>query len=380
MNIGFLTSEYPHINTGLSGGIGTSIRSLGIALSKLDQKVTVFVYGQTKDDEFTDEGLLIIQIRNIKFKGLSWFFTRKKIEGVINKHVLERNLQIIEAPDWTGITSFMKLKCPIVIKLHGSDTYFCHFDNRPVKWRNYFVEKKALKDSDACISVSNYTASVTNELFHLKLKPEIIPNGIEINDFTLVPTGDVKNVILYVGTLIRKKGAMELPLIFNEVCKSNNDVELILVGSDSADIKTGSPSTWQLMKQLFTSEAADKVKYLGKQPHNEIANYYKTAEVCVFPSLAEAFPVSWIEAMAMGRAIVASDIGWANEVIENGVSGILVSPYNHEGFAYCILELLDNQKLRNELGRNAGKRVESEFSSRHIALKSLNFYKEICKA
>jgi hypothetical protein len=49
---------------------------------------------------------------------------------------------LVEAPDWTGITSFIDAKCPVVIRLNGSDTYFCHLDQRPVKWNNKFHEKR----------------------------------------------------------------------------------------------------------------------------------------------------------------------------------------------------------------------------------------------
>lgn len=134
MKIAFLTPEYPHNKTGKSGGIGTSIKTLASALVDLGHEVRILVYGQNEDAIFRDENIVIQQIKNIKFKGLSWYLTRKKIEKLI--HYLHQNnqLDIVEAPDWTGITSFIKpQKCPIVIKLHGSDTYFCHLDNRPVK-------------------------------------------------------------------------------------------------------------------------------------------------------------------------------------------------------------------------------------------------------
>ena len=381
MNIGFLTSEYPHSRTGSSGGIGTSIKNLGIALSKLDQKVTVYVYGQANDDEFQDEGLSIVQIRNKKLKGLSWYLTRKKIQGIINKHISERGLQLVEAPDWTGITAFMKLKCPAVIKLHGSDTYFCHLDHRPVKKWNYFLEKLALKNASAHISVSSFTARLTNEIFGLNLRFEIIPNGIHINENYQINHNKSKlgcnHLILYVGTLIRKKGALELPLIFNEVNKINEDVELVLVGNDSADTKTGSPSTWGMMEPLFTPRALMKVRYCGRKPHDEIGEFYNSASVCVFPSFAEAFPVSWIEAMSRGKAIVASDIGWAREVIEDGISGILCNPVDHKLYSKYILEILNSKELQSELGEKAKERIMQNFTAEITASKTLNCYKRV---
>jgi len=382
MNIGFLTSEYPHNKTGASGGIGTSIKNLAAALIKLDNKVTVFIYGQAIDNEFLDGRVNIVQIRNIKFKGLSWYLTRKKIQNILNRHITEKGLQIVEAPDWTGITAFMKLNCPVVIKLHGSDTYFCRLDKRPVKFHNYFLEKQALKKADAYISVSVFAAEITNEVFNLGLPCEIIPNGISLpaaegsfdNDLT-----DNNRKILYAGTLIRKKGVLDLPLIFNEVNKSCKSAELVIVGGDTPDIKTGSISTWKLMKSLFSEEAFKRVRYLGKIPNERMNEYYSTASVCVFPSYAEAFPVTWLEAMAMGRAVVASDIGWAHEIIEDGVSGILCNPSEHKKFAGHIIDILNDNKLKTSLGNSARSRVKENFSEEIIVEKTIDFYKKVAE-
>jgi hypothetical protein len=77
--------------------------------------------------------MVIQRIKNVKIKGLSWFYS-KKTERIINQ-LQNRQIDLVEAPDWTGITSFISPKCPIVIRLNGSDTYFCNLDYRMVKWK-----------------------------------------------------------------------------------------------------------------------------------------------------------------------------------------------------------------------------------------------------
>ena len=168
-----------------------------------------------------------------------------------------------------------------------------------------------------------------------------------------------------------------MPLIFNEVFKLNKSAELIIAGGDTPDIKTGSRSTWDLMKSLFSPEALKRVFYSGRVPYERIEEIYRTADVCVFPSYAEAFPVSWLEAMAMGKAVVASDIGWAHEVIDDGISGILCSPADHKKFASNIADVLSDSKLRIYLGDNARSRVEKNFSAEIIAEKTIDFYKSV---
>lgn len=383
MKIAFLTPEYPHPKTGSSGGIGTSIKNLAMGLLAENSSVRVLVYGQKEEAVFDDNGITIQQIKNVKLKGLSWWLTRKKLERIINQLYANKEIDLVEAPDWTGITSFIQpKKCPIVIRLNGSDTYFCHLDHRPVKWINKFYERRALQKADGLLSVSQFTADLTNEVFGLQKKFTIIPNSIDTTLFKktdsaeqIPPLGG--KGVLYFGSLIRKKGLLELPFIFNEVIQKNPEAQLILIGKDVSDVITGNPSTWAMMQELFTTEALPKVSYLGSVPYQEIKGHIKTAGACVFPTFAEALPVSWIEAMALQKPIVASDIGWAKEVIEEGVEGFLVHPKNHKQYAERILELLESPELQESFGIAARKKVVSTFSTPVVAQQSLLFYKKL---
>ncbi|KIC03386.1 glycoside hydrolase [Flavobacterium sp. JRM] len=379
MKIAFLTPEYPHPKTGNSGGIGTSIKNLAIGLLEQDVSVRILVYGQKEDTTFYDNGILVQQIKNIKLKGLSWFLTRKKLERIIDQLFLDKEIDLVEAPDWTGISSFIKPKsCPLIIRLNGSDTYFCHLDNRPVKWINKFHEKRALQNADKLLSVSQFTADKTNAIFGLNKEFIIIPNPIEANLFKTDNENPQKEkTILYFGSLIRKKGLLELPLIFNKVIENSPNAKLILIGKDVSDIISGNSSTWQMMQELFSEDAKKNVNYLGSVPYSEIKIKIEDATVCVFPSFAEALPVSWLEAMAMQKSIVASDIGWANEMIIDGESGFLVSPKNHELFASRIVQLLDDSNLGSEMGRNARNRVEFFFDTAKVAKDNIEFYKTL---
>lgn len=384
MKIAFLTSEYPHEKTGNAGGIGTSIKTLANALTSLDHEVRVIVYGQKSDAIFNDGKIIVHQIKNIKFKGLSWYFTQKKIEKNINQLHFEGLIDVVEAPDWTGITSFIKpKKCPIVIKLHGSDTYFCYLDKRPVKRWNKFLEKRALQHANGFISVSKFTANLTNQLFNLEIPFKILPNGIDSNQFNANHSTNEyssgKIVVLYFGTLIRKKGLLELPHIFNLVHEQNQTIELHLIGKDSPDIISGNSSTWQMMQELFTHNALEKVNYHGAIPYHEMKNKIASATICVFPTFAEALPVSWLEAMAMEKAIVASNIGWASEIISNHKDGVLINPKEHQLYANEIVNLINSTEKRIELSKHARSTIEQEFNIQKIAQSHIEYYNEIIK-
>ena len=388
MKTAFLTPEYPHPHTGSSGGIGTSIKNLAVGLLAEGCSVRILVYGQMEEGVFDDNGIVVQQIRNVKFKGLSWYLTRKKLEKIIDKLYAENAIDLVEAPDWTGITSFIQpRKCPIVIRLNGSDTYFCHLDKRPVKWFNKYNESRALKKADGLISVSRFTADLTNTIFGLKKEFTIIPNGIDTNLFNSNKScksnnnnnnnNNFNNTILYFGSLIRKKGLLELPLVFNDVIKKHPEAKLILVGRDVPDIVSGNPSTWEMMQELFTAEAMSSASYLGSVSYRDVKKYIDEALVCVFPTFAEALPVSWLEAMAMEKPIVASNIGWATEVIDDGINGFLVHPTAHVEYANKIIELLESANLQKKFGAAAREKVIQKFSMERVAQQSLSFYNSL---
>ena len=84
----------------------------------------------------------------------------------------------------------------------------------------------------------------------------------------------------------------------------------------------------------------------------------------VLPSFAEALPMTWIEAMALEKAIVTSDIGWAKEVMIDGETGFTVDPWDHNTYAERIIELLDDEELGRIMGSSARKRILDKFCCR----------------
>lgn len=379
MHIAFLTPEYPHFKTLPSGGLGTSVKNLASTLIAEEIKVTVFVYGQ-KNQEIIKEGNVEIHlIKNKNYKFLRWFFYRKYIEEYCNLIIKKESIDLLEAADWTGITAFMNFKIPIVIRFHGSDTYFCHLENRKQKLKNFWFEKLAIAKAEAFISPTKFAGEISKKLFRIQGKEiKTIHNGVNLQDFeNATPQEFDKNLILYLGTLIRKKGVLELAEIFRKVRNDIPEAKLVLIGADSFDIKTGSKSTWELVQNLFDEDDLKNVHYLGKIPYNEIQSYIKKANVCVFPTFAETLGMVTIESMAMQKAVVNSNIGWAQELIVDEESGYLVHPSNHDLYSNRIIQLLKNNSLCQEIGKQARIRVESKFDSNKLAQENKEFYRKI---
>lgn len=381
MHIAFLTPEFPHPKIAHAAGLGTSLKNLTTALVKEGVKVTVFVYGQKTEEIILENGLTLHLIKNRKYKIFGWFFHRKQIQKYCNLVISTEKIDLLEAPDWTGITAFMKFTIPQVIRFHGSDTYFCHLEDRKQKLKNFWFEKLATNCAKAFIAPTTFAGEVSKKLFQIKNKEvKTIHYGLELQKFeNTTPEKYEKGLILYIGTIIRKKGVLELPNIFNKIRKDFPESKLILIGSDSSDIKTNSTSTWQLMQSQFNSDDLKNVEYLGKIPYEEVHTYIKKANVCVFPTFAETLGMVTIESMAMQKAVVNSNIGWAQELIVDGESGFLVHPENHDLYADRIIKLLENDSLCLKIGEKARIRVEAKFDINKLVKENIEFYQKIIK-
>lgn len=381
MKIGYITSEYPHAKVSHAAGIATSIKNLAITLVKKGVKVTVFVYNQKEDAVFLDQGVTIHLIKNKRFKFFTWYFNRKHIQNYVKQIVKENGIVLLEAPDWTGITAFMHFKVPLVIRFHGSDAYFCKLDKRQQKFKNFLFEKMAIKKATAFITPTTYAGEVTSKIFSIQpSKIKTIHYGLELESFVnATPNIYNKNTILYIGTIIRKKGVLELAQIFNAIVEKNPEAQLILIGGDAPDLKTGNASTYNEMERLFTKKAKANHSYLGKIPYWEVQEHIKQAHVCVFPSFAETLGMVTIESMALQKPVVNTSIGWAKELIDNGVNGYLVHPTKIEDYATRILELLNNKQLCLTIGKAARLKVDTLFDIEKNADINIAYYKSIIK-
>ncbi len=373
MHLAFLTPEYPHPHSTPSGGLGTSIKNLAEQLVKRDIDIMVFVYGQNKNKVFKKNGISFHFIKQLSYDFFGWYRYRKYLESYLNKVILEEKIDALEAPDWTGITAFIKLKCPLVIRMNGSDSYFCRLEGRPQKKKNFWLEKLALEGSDHLLSVSEFTGSKTREIFKLKKEIKVIPNSVDTDLF--FPSGEkaAVNTILYFGSIIRKKGVLELAEIFNLIHKENPNARLIMAGRDVTDIQTGK-STRTLFEEILKKESRENVSWLGSLPYKKVKAQISKVALIVLPSFAEALPMTWLESMAMEKALVTSNIGWAKEVMIGGETGFTVNPKDHEQYAARILQLLKNQNLAERMGKAARERILEKFSTEVVVEQNIKFY------
>jgi glycosyltransferase involved in cell wall biosynthesis len=103
-------------------------------------------------------------------------------------------------------------------------------------------------------------------------------------------------------------------------------------------------------------------------------------DIFVLPSRSEGFGRVNLEAMAMGKPVVSTNVGGIPEVVSNGVTGILVEPGNSKALSHAIMRLLNDPPLRESMGREGRKRVEQYFTLHAHVQRVQEIYREVLQS
>lgn len=370
MHIGFVTTEYPPLP---SGGIGTSIQNLARELVTRGHRVTVVGWGHSA--AFDDQGVKVHFLKKTFPPKAGWMVARMVLQQELRRLVRQEGLQLVEAPDWCGLSAGLHPGCPVVLRCHGTARYFGILLNEPVRPAVRWAERLAFAGANDVAAVSRFTADITARLFGIKRPITIIPNGIDVEKFSAsVPDAVEPGNILYIGTVVRKKGVLDLCKAFSVVVEQHPEARLQVVGRDARDQRTGASSSWALCRELLSARARDRVEYIGEVPYSEVSTHVRRAAFCVFPSYAEAMPLTWIEVMACGKPVVVYDIGWAPEVVEHGRTGLLARLGDINALAEAMLKFLRDPFMGQRFGTYAQKQVQARFSAGVAAGASVEWY------
>jgi phosphatidylinositol alpha-mannosyltransferase len=199
----------------------------------------------------------------------------------------------------------------------------------------------------------------------------IIPNGVDLEHFSsdvapLDQFNDGKINILFVGRLEKRKGLNYLLNAYWQVKQQIHDCRLIIVG----------PGTrWSNKLQCEARQRGlSDVVFAGYVPDSELPRYYKVADIACFPATGrESFGIVLLEAMAVGKPVVASNIEGYADLLTNGVEGLLVPPADQKALAQALVSLTRERRLRAEMGMR-GRTKASEYAWANIARRVMECY------
>lgn len=202
------------------------------------------------------------------------------------------------------------------------------------------------------INIDYYSPSLDVAESSVSLKAEL-----KISDGSLI--------LVYVGRLTPSKGTVELVKAFELLSVVHKDLYLVLVGNfDEKDLL---PSE---LKEVILNR--EKIIYMGHQ--KDVRPFLHMSDIFVFPSYREGLPQSLLQACAMSKCCVASDIDGCNEIIDSNSRGLLISVKSIEALVNSINLLIRDQDLRNSFGTAARSFVVDRYEQKYLYEELKLFY------
>ncbi len=390
MRICFLSLEYPSIKSG--GGVGTQVRTLGLALAANGHEVSVIALSEPGEPAFRDD--CGVRIHRVKHGNLHWYFSKAPLLGkyfslslreieysyLVWRQVrllqADKPFDVIEGTETGALFVALRGKTPLVIRLHGEEyTVRKYTPDLPLSIHvrlSRLLQRMALRRARLLISPSQaHAVEIAAELKEphppIEVMPNVIPPGYGADD--QAADDESAPMVLYVGRLERGKGILALLEAARYVLDEMPNAQFVLAGAPHPNLPKVT-----LNESIARLGLEGRLRWLGHVRHEDLRECYRAASVLVLPSYYETFGLAALEAMAFGLPVVAFKSGALPEVIEDGVSGILTTPGDSGALARALLQVLRHPKLRAHFAVNARNRLAKRFEVPSFVRLELSLY------
>lgn len=270
---------------------------------------------------------------------------------------------------------------PTVTTIHESTT---HKLRSPLKTFVYqCIEDLLIRETTMIIAVSHaLETNLINERGHDKSSIKVIHNGIDLSKFDadkIDPTQESRllssldlnphaPIIGTIGRLDKEKGHYYFVEAIPQILRAFPEAKFVVVGDGHRASR--------LRQYCHGLGIKQSVLFLGWR--KDIPELLSVFHVFVLPSIWEAFGITAVEAMAMEKPVVASRCGGVEEIIEDGVTGVLVPPADPDALARAVMSLLQNPEKATTLAMAGRDFVRVNFDAALMARETQKVYERIC--
>ena len=398
-----------------AGGLGGSCMSLlytiqGLDLSRFEPVVALIRPCKKLVDFYEKAGFRVVVAPGIytfehttascaRFSSpLECFFLLNSIFHWRKSMLLTLDLVAKIQPDLVHLNSVVLVPSAMALAKAGVP-FIWHVREAPVKGyfglRTGFMRSLLKKCGNEVIFISNSDWKSWVD----KTCGCVIANFINLKNFHPgISSGDIKTkleisdnskIVLFMGGISEINGIQLLLGALSQVSKGVPNLVCILAGSDLSSSGSfislvlrkvlpffGSGVLAQrVKKQSFKLGLESKLRFLPFQ--EDIRPYIAASDVIVFPATLPHFARPVVEAAAMGKPAIGSDLGGISELIEHGRTGLLVKPGSAEDLGEALLELLSKPEKAEFLGRNAMQKAQKEFNAEKQIAKISGIYDSI---
>jgi len=402
MNIVLLTEKYtPDI-----GGLAISTERLARLLTSAGHNVRVFC---------PSSSLLPSEKRTLAHSGVgvTRFGPHKRVDDtlvdwhelIVEEHKREPvdvlHAYFLTQAGFVAAYTGKYLNIPSVVSIRGNDIERAAFDPSRFSHTMYALQTASAVTTNANVLVKKAKTFIDREII-------LIPNGVDTQHFKplernealaetlglenvtlsdskgslrsrqtetlqpqkMLPQSDKMPVIGFVGELREKKGLKTLLSAYALVNKKQPVASLIV-----GEVRPGDDK--QAFDEFRSINPNLQIHVTGYIPPKSLPAYYSLIDIFVHPAVRDGLPNAVLEAMACEKAIVATSVGGVSDVIRDRVNGSIVPVNDAESLSKAILELLEDEPLRNRLGKSARETVQKDFTLQKELDANLSVYKTL---
>lgn len=384
MRVLHLTTEFPPL---VYGGLGTATGGLVAALAKAGVEVGVLLFGPVAGSSYgqfkplsgrpnarrrTSAGITVFEV--------SWSTDLNALARIARRW----------RPDVLHLHSFwmwhiaeglrQQLGVPLVYTVHSLDRAEYELGAGPPQCVGQWQHQESViyhADRVVCLTQSerdllrDYCPGISERI-------RIVGNGIEdIASLEHHRLPGTATTVLFSGRFVDRKGIHELIEAIGIVLAQAPRVQFVLAGGHR-DSTASDMESWLLPQKLYPVRS--QIRFTGWLTSQELAEWYRAADILVVPSWYEPFGMVVLEGMLHGLAVAASDVGGPAEILRHGETGILFPPGSATALAQAILQLVSDAALRRRIAVSGATEVRENWLWDKIVRKMLSVYEEVDNA
>jgi glycogen(starch) synthase len=400
LTVCLLSQQYP---PGVVSGIGRLTYELACGLAEYGHNVHVLTPSTRSEHNTVDyeQGVWVHRLiadgsQEEPPPGVShptdlWRHSRRMLREIYRIHA-SHPVDIVETPVWNAeglavvvdgsFRTVTSLETPMKMVLQTNPGY----DDGSPAMRTFLdqliaAETMVVERATAVRAISAAIRETFHKLYHIRFKPgQVFVAPIGIEDRAALQSGHKTESfidIMFTGRFEGRKGIDLLFEIIPDICRAHRDVRFVLVGEDSQPLNSGMTMTEEFRARYRGDPFLQRVIFAGKVPDEERDRLLNQCDIFVAPSRYESFGIIFLEAMMFGKPVVGARVGGMEEVVMDGITGLLAEPGDAESLRQALAALICDRALRESFGRAGRARFVSHFTRQKFGALSVAFYRQV---
>jgi len=390
MKILFFTNEYSHPKLPPNGGVGTFFKTISKELQIRGHDV--YIYGFSKKNYLIDDNGIDVRffkqysksnpiselLRSISsrlgYETITKYWLKQErmfLAKKLKNYAISKDIDIIQSFTFNGFTAYWDNSIPLVTRYHGSRGFWHFYLDKPNDTLKIAMEKRALEITPYTVANSHFSSNFIRDYYKVNVDT-VIPNGINTDVFKLHRNVKViPKSIFYIGTISKAKGVDDLAEIFNIVIGKHSDATLHLIGRGESYFK-------HLEQDVLSNQARTATTYYSHVPFDSIPEALSQASIIAVPSKGETFGFTIVEAMALEKVTIVSNIPVAKEIINHKEDGFIAE--DKDTFSKYISDVFNHPEAYDGLRKKARQKVLDNFTQELMTKRSIEYYEKILKS